>query len=579
MPKTRLPRRFVGFTLILLMGGCAVGNRSLADQQVVNGGDNATDVAKFSTLLSYQMYNILAAEMFARKGDAAQAALHYVAAAEQAQDPAIAKRAAELAIRAGDLALATRALAVWIKLEPNSADAHQYRALLNMRNAKYDDVVPDLVFVRDEVEKKEGHGFEFIVSLLTLDSQADQTYEVFKRYVEKVDASPRAQLILATMALNMGNADEALKAASVAKEQGDDPQKEQAARLMAKALISQKHIPEAIAVLEPLAKTSKNPEVKLDYARLLMLADRGQDATALFKQLYAAQPDNAEILYSLGILYIEQKEYAFAEPLIKKLQQVPDHAADANYFMGQIQEGLNHPQEALTAYQQATSGTFGAEALGRVVNLMFKQQGLPTTRKWLAEQVAAADTVERKSRLQLMEAQLLHEQQQYKAAITVLDHALQAKPNDTDLLYARALSRERAKNFTAAESDLRAILKLKPDDATYLNALGYMLVENSKRYPEAADFIGKALAKRPDDPAIMDSMGWISFRTGKLDDAEKWLRKAYAGLQEPEIASHLVEVLAARGNNAEAKMILQHMLEKFPNDPMLISIKQKLASL
>ena len=578
MPKTRLPRRFVSFTCLLFMSGYAIGKPSVA-APTASVQQAVTDQATFRSPLSFQMYNILAAEMYARKGNSAQAAAHYVAAAEQNQDLGVAKRAAELAMHARDNALAERALNIWIKLEPNSAEARQYRTLLSIRLGKYDEAIPDLIFVRDEVEKKEKHGFEFIVSLLTLDSQSEQTYETFKRYVAKADQSPRAQLMLATMALNAGKPEEALQAASEVKKVGDAAQKPQAARLAAKALINLQRIPDALAELEPLAKDAKNPDVTLDYARLLMLADRGQEATPIFKQLYASQPDNAEILYSLGILYLAQKEYAFAEPLIKKLQQVPDHAADAYYFMGQIHEGRKQTQEALTAYQQATTGTFGWEATNRVVGLLMTQQGIAGARQWLEAQSNKAETLERKSRLQLMEAELLHDQKQYQDAINVLDQALKAKPDDAELLYARALSQERSERFTAAETDLRAALKLKPDDATYLNALGYMLVEHTKRFTEAAELIDKALAKRPDDAAIMDSRGWVAFRTGQLDEAEKWLRKAYSDLQEPEIASHLIEVLSVRGNVAEAKTILQQMLEKFPDDPMLIAVKQKIASL
>lgn len=579
MPKNRLPHRFVSFTCLLFMSGYAVGKPNAAEPAAVSVQQAVTDQAAFRSPLSFQMYNILAAEMYARKGNSAQAATHYVAAAEQNQDLGVTKRAAELAMHARENTLAERALNIWIKLEPNSAEARQYRTLLNIRLGKYDDAIPDLIFVRDEVEKKEGHGFEFIVSLLTLDSQSEPIYETFKRYVAKADQSPRAQLMLATMALNVGKAEEVLQAAAAVKKIGDESQKQQAARLSAKALISLKRLPEALAELEPIAKNAKNPEITLDYARLLMLANREPEATTLFKQLYEAQPDNAEILYSLGILYLAQKEYALAEPLIKKLQQVPDHAADANYFMGQLYEGRKQPTEALAVYQQAMGGTFGADALGRVVGLLFEQKGLPAAREWLQEQAKSASSADRKSHLQLLEAQLLHEQKQYKEAVTVLNQAIQAKADDTELLYARALSQERLGDVAAAEADLKAALKLKPDDATYLNALGYMLVENTKRFTEAAELIDKALTKRPDDAAIMDSRGWVAFRIGRLDEAETWLRKAYDSLQEPEIASHLIEVLSLRGNVAEAKTILQQMLEKFPDDPMLVAVKQKITSL
>ena len=147
------------------------------------------------------------------------------------------------------------------------------------------------------------------------------------------------------------------------------------------------------------------------------------------------------------------------------------------------------------------------------------------------------------------------------------------------MLYSRALSQEKSGNFAAAETDLQAVLTLQPDNATVLNALGYMLAVNTQRYADATDLIGKALAARPDDPAVMDSMGWVLFRTGKLEEAENWLRKAYNLLPDPEVASHLVEVLIARGNKTEAKAILDTMLGKFPDDKLLLPFKAKLAGI
>jgi tetratricopeptide (TPR) repeat protein len=572
MHNSRLSRRFASFATALFMGGCTLGNATLADQQVEN-------VATFSSPASYQMYNILAAEMYARQNNPGQAALHYVAAAQQSNDPAIARRGAELAINANDNALAARALDRWLKLEPASPDARQYRALMNLRAEHYDEAVKDLVAVRDDVEKKEGHSFEFIASLLALEPQAGKAYEVLKRYVAKEDTSPRAQLVLASMALNTDHFDDALSAAKTAKKTGSPAQKEQATRLQAKALLGLKRVPEALAEFESIVKTSKDPEVKLDYARTLILADRRVDAIPLFKQLYASQPDNADILYTLGLLYLEQKEYALAEPLIKKLQDDPGRAAEASYFMGQLRESQKRPKEALEAYQKAIGGHYTTEATGRIVGLMQSTQGLDASRAWLHTQLQAAATDEGKAQLLLLEGQLLHDQKQYKEAISLYDQAAKLKTDDVDILYSRSLSYEKLGDFKAAEADLQFLVKQQPKNATVLNALGYMLAVNTDRYAEAEALIRKALEIRPDDAAILDSMGWVLHRMGKAEEAETWLRKAYAKLPEPEVASHLVEVLLARGNTAEAKTVLQDMLGKFPDDPLLAKVKDKLVGL
>ncbi|WGZ93024.1 MAG: tetratricopeptide repeat protein [Candidatus Thiothrix putei] len=572
MPSTRLPRRFVSLSLALLIGGCTLGNTPLADQSVSN-------VATFSSPLSYQVYNILAGEMFVKQGNVSQAALHYVAAAQQTNDPAIAQRAVELAMSAEDTSLAGRALERWITLSPDSSEAVQYQALANLRTEKYDEAVKDLVKIRDRADKENEHGFAFIVSLLALEPDATKSYETFKRYVNSVDSSPRAQLALASLALNADQFEAALQASQVAQQKGNAAEKVQAARWAAKALVGLDKLPDAITALEAVNKNTKDTELKLDYGRLLILADRRTEATPIYQQLYTSFPDNPDILYTLGLLHLEQKSFTAAEPLISKLLTVPDRAAEANYFMGQIHEGLQRPKPAIEVYKKAVGGKYDREATVRVARLLVETSNLASAREWVAEQVKIAADNERKGLLLQLDGQLLHDQGQYAEAINSFGKALDVKANDPDVLYSRALSAEKLGDFSKAEADLQEVLKSQPDNTTVLNALGYMLAVNTQRYSEASGLITKALAGRPDDPAIMDSMGWVLYLTGKPEDAETWLRKAYTQLQDPEVASHLIEVLAVRGNKAEAQAILDTMLSKFPDDNLLLKVKEKLVGL
>jgi tetratricopeptide (TPR) repeat protein len=575
MRSFRLPPRIVSTVRLVLLGTCTFGGVSLADPP-----PKAESVATFSSPLSYQVYNVLAAEMYARQGNTGQAALHYMAAAQQARDPKLAQRASELAVTSGDNVLSGRALALWAELDPKSAEARQYRVLTNLRAKNYDEALKDLVAVRDDVEKREGHGFEFIVSLLSLESGDDGTYETFKRYVGKVDGSVRAQLALASMALETGRFAEALKAGEAAKKAGNKQQQEQASRVIADAFMGLKEVGKAVDELEPVVKHSNDLGLKLDFGRMLILSDRRNEATPLYKQLYASQPENSDILYTLGLLYLEQKQYAYAEPLIRKLQQIPDRAADASYFLGQVYEGQKHPQEAIKAYQQALRGSFSAESVGHIVSLLESTQNADAALKWLKEQQAQTGNDDAyKRRLLVVEGKMLHDLGKYQDALACFDQALQLKADDPDALYNRGLVDEKLGRFDAAEADLRALLKQQPDNPTVLNALGYMLVVNTQRYADAEKLIRKALEASPDDAAIMDSMGWVLFRSGKTAEAEKWLRKAYAGLHEPEVAGHLVEVLSAGGKSAEARNILQDMLGQFPDDEKLMSLKDKLVNL
>ena len=158
----------------------------------------------------------------------------------------------------------------------------------------------------------------------------------------------------------------------------------------------------------------------------------------------------------------------------------------------------------------------------------------------------------------------------------VYSKGLQEFPGHSDLLYARALMAEEIDRIDLLESDLKAILSQEPDNAMALNALGYTLADRNFRIDEALEYIQRALEIRPDDPAIIDSMGWVQFRLGNYEQAEMYLRKAYRLLEDAEIGGHLVELFWAQGDYQEARDMMQKVLKQFPDEEYLLELKSKL---
>jgi Flp pilus assembly protein TadD len=125
------------------------------------------------------------------------------------------------------------------------------------------------------------------------------------------------------------------------------------------------------------------------------------------------------------------------------------------------------------------------------------------------------------------------------------------------------------------ESNLKRLIKLQPDHAHAYNALGYSFADRNLRLPEAQGLIEKALQLSPDDPFIIDSMGWVLYRLGKNRQALEYLRRAYATRQDPEIAAHLGEVLWVAGERSEADRVWREATEKAPdNDALTSTIKR-----
>jgi len=157
----------------------------------------------------------------------------------------------------------------------------------------------------------------------------------------------------------------------------------------------------------------------------------------------------------------------------------------------------------------------------------------------------------------------------------VLTKGLRRFPDNHDLLYARALTAERLDKIDVHEADLRKIIKADPKNANALNALGYTLADRTTRYKEAFDLIEQALALKPDDPYIMDSMGWVHYRLGNLAEAKKYLKAALDKRNDAEISAHLGEVLWMMGDRTGAESVWKHALQDTPDNESLLGVIKK----
>jgi tetratricopeptide (TPR) repeat protein len=137
------------------------------------------------------------------------------------------------------------------------------------------------------------------------------------------------------------------------------------------------------------------------------------------------------------------------------------------------------------------------------------------------------------------------------------------------------MAAERIDLIDVLEADLRRVIKMKPDYAHAYNALGYTLADRTTRLEEARELIEKAHKLSPDDPFILDSLGWVHHRLGNTGEALAHLQKAYSARPDPEIAAHLGEVLWKSGQRDEAQKIWRAALTDNPNHETLLAVIQK----
>ena len=176
----------------------------------------------------------------------------------------------------------------------------------------------------------------------------------------------------------------------------------------------------------------------------------------------------------------------------------------------------------------------------------------------------------------LTQAEVLRGSKQYAAIYDVLSEGLKRYPDSADLLYDHAMAAEKLDKLDVLEADLRRVIVLRPMDAQAYNALGYTLADRTKRLSEALTLLDKALTLSPDDPFILDSVGWAQYRSGNLSRAQEYLERAFKARPDPEIAAHLGEVLWARGQRDEAGKLWQSSLQSHPQNEVLLETLRRL---
>jgi Flp pilus assembly protein TadD len=205
---------------------------------------------------------------------------------------------------------------------------------------------------------------------------------------------------------------------------------------------------------------------------------------------------------------------------------------------------------------------------------MAKRGDLAAARKLLVE--LEVDNEHDRVQILMADAQLLRQANQNEEALAVLTEGVKRYPGNTDLLYDFAMAAEKLNRLDIMETTLRKVIELDPKNQHAYNALGYSLAERNIRLDEALSLIDMALKLAPEDPFIMDSMGWVQFRLGKLKEAEDSLRRAYVLRPDPEIAVHLGEVLWVKGQKADAQKLWRDAKTK---DPLNDTLKTTLARL
>ena len=525
----------------------------------------------YSSFSEETVYSLLTAELAGQRNRFDIALDNYVTQAINTQDPGISERAFRIAEYLGADQAALDTSLIWARNAPDDLEAQRAAAIQLARSGRYDD---SMAYMEKVLQGKGDTHFDFL-ALSAADTDPDTRNGLMKSFDRLLQKHPKNSQLVFGKALLLQQDDEAEAALKLLEQ--NPPEEGEIAPILLRARLLQNlsRGKEAIPLLEKsIKKYPDDKRLRLTYARTLVEQDRMEDAKVQFANLVQQYPDDDELRYSLALVCLEAKAWDEAKGYLEELIERESHVDSAHLNLGRIAEENNDPQAALLEYAKVGPGNDYLPAQLRQADILMSNGRTDEAEKRLA---AARETEpDYAIQLYLIQAETLSANNQGERAWKVLQKALLQYPDDLNLLYTRAMQAEKRNDLAQMEKDLRLIIKRDPENAMALNALGYTLSDRTTRYAEAKVLIEQAHKLNPEDPAVLDSLGWVNYRLGNLDEAERLLRMALERFPDQEVAAHLGEVLWANGKQREARQIWEKFLKEQPESPILRSTIKRL---
>jgi len=559
----------------LLLSACAQPVVRATDGHAVESEESSlADSTKLPNIeLSEDLlYKFLLTEIASQRGEVALAVEGSSDLANQTHDPRLAMRSAQLALQAGQIDKAIEALKIWREVDPDSPLAMRMYASVLMRVGKLDEARQELEGVLKSDQENAGYLFYQIYQMQASYPDKDASLKFMRKLAQPYPDVAEAHWAVAKLAQTTGDKklaiDEARQASKLRPEWG--------MAISFEAYLLKENKPrQGLKLLnEYLLEHPDVREIRLQYARALLEQQQYKQAREEFLILAEDDPGNPETVFAIALISLEMKDYEGAEAYLKQtLSKGRKDQDTVRYYLGQLAEANKNNDQAIEQYRLVAGGEYLFPAQIRIAYLMSKNGSLDAALLQL-QQMQASDDKQR-AQLILVEGQLLREAGRRSEAYQVLQDGLVKLPDNPDLLYGAGMLADMVGKPDEFERMMRKLIEIQPDHAHAYNALGYGLLERKERIPEALQLVEKALQLAPDDPAIMDSVGWAYYLNGMLKESVEMLRRAFAADPDPEIAAHLGEVLWNKGEKAEARKVWQNGLNASPDSTHLQDVIKK----
>jgi tetratricopeptide (TPR) repeat protein len=506
------------------------------------------------------------AEIALERGDCRTAADSYLDAAMRSSAE-VAKRATEVAITCNQLPVAWQAASRWRETAPEDANAAKVHAALSLKLHRLSEARQALDAYLASVGTAAGDKpLLELMALLADDAEAPTALAISAPAIDRRGVSPDILAALGELALRAWSFERAERYARRALER--DPKNVAARRVLTRTYAAQGEAARAIDIARDLVQSDPEPErSRFELAETLAALDRLEESRLELERLRASQVPDGEIDKRLAVLAFESGDFGEAQRRFVELATEGEAREASLFYLADIAARDGDDEAALAGYRRLVDSSLALQARARAAALLYARSDRAEALELLDEY--ATQHPDSSFDIVLAKAGLLASQGDAVTGLELLDTALERYPGQPQLLYERAVMLERAGRIRDSIAAFEQLLADRPDDPTILNALGYTLSDHELELPRAETLIRRALAYSPDNPAMLDSLGWVRFRRGDTRGALPVLTRAWAIGRDAEIAAHLGEAQWVAGREQDARRTWAAALARHPDSDLL----------
>ncbi|HEY1873995.1 MAG TPA: tetratricopeptide repeat protein [Steroidobacteraceae bacterium] len=538
------------------------------------------------------------AEADLKRGDCRGASENYARAAADG-DAQLARRATQVAMACEHLPAAWTAATRWRSLAPTDREANALYAAVALklyRTADARAAINDFWHAEEQLapgalpaspadapapgaslpgrtraqQQRASKSMGELTALLLEESDAPAVLAAMSGALEPTANSPDTFTLLGELALAGYDGQRAQGYAQRALQL--DPKDLAALRVLARAYVMRGDAPQAVATASR-AQADDATRGGFELAEILASLDRSEEAHQQLELLRAGGAPQAEVDRRLALLAFNSGDMKEARRRFTELLSNGEGNDAAQLYLADIAARDGDPEGAIAAYRRLYDSSVALSARSRAAALLLDRSARTEALALLDDY--AADHPEDELDLTLAKARLLADHGEADEGLALLSSALERHPQHPSIEYDRAVILEQSGHVHESVEALEHMLTERPDDPTLQNALGYTLADHTLELAHAEVLIRRALTVMPDNPAAIDSLGWVQFRKGDARGAAATLAHAYSLGHDPEIAAHWGEALWVGGQQAEARRVFAAALARQPDSkPLKATIKR-----